>query len=78
MCVTVLCVPASGLVGGEWSLCVSSIFLRWPPHVVALVKICDKVLCAVAPVKICNEVLCAVALVMIFDWVVCFVVPWYL
>ena len=62
---TVLCVPASGPVGGEWSFCVSSIFLRRPPHVVALVKICD-------------EVLCAVALVMIFDWVVCFVVPWYL
>ena len=86
MCVTVLCVPAcvpasvpaSGLVSGEWSFCVSSIFLRWPPYVVALVKICDEVLCAVALVKICNEVLCAVALVMIFDWVVCFVVPWYL
>ena len=42
VCVTVLCVPASGLVGGEWSFCVSSIFLRRPPHVVALVKICDE------------------------------------
>ena len=82
MCVTVLCVPAcvpaSGLVGGEWSFCVSSIFLRWPPYVVALVKICDEVLCAVALVKICDKVRCAVALVMIFDWVVLFVVPWYL
>ena len=65
MCVTVLCVPASGLVGGEWSFCVLSIFLRWISYAVALVKVCDKVLCAVA-------------LVMIFDWVVCFVVPWYL
>ena len=62
---TVLCVPASDVVSGEWSFCVSSIFLRLISYVVALVKVCDKVLCAVA-------------LVMIFDWVVCFVVPWYL
>ena len=65
MYVTVLCVPALDVVGGEWSFCVLLIFLRWISYTVALVKVCHKVLCAVA-------------LVMIFGWVVCFVVPWYL